>query len=78
MVETCELYLRTITQIIRDEAGISNQAMGSALIAIFGVLSTAGSAARQAVQAAMRVIEAVAALNQVVNRSCFLHSMSAW
>jgi class 3 adenylate cyclase len=65
VVDTYGFYLRTIMQIIQDEAGIAEKAINSSVVAVFGAISSAGFPAKQAVQSALRVAEAVTALNEV-------------
>lgn len=62
--KTLNIYLSTIIQSILDEAGLVNKIMGDTVISLFGVLPSTGYPPIQALQAALRMLEAVSELNE--------------
>ncbi|MBW4639206.1 MAG: adenylate/guanylate cyclase domain-containing protein [Gloeocapsa sp. UFS-A4-WI-NPMV-4B04] len=61
--KTLNLYLLTIIQPILEEAGMVDKIIGDAVMGLFGVLASTGSAQTHAVKAALKMIEAIKNIN---------------
>lgn len=64
-IGTLNSYISTIVQPLLDEGGIVSKSFGDTVTSLFGILPATGSPAVRAIEAAIRIVEAVREMSQV-------------